>query len=71
MITAVNSLEMIEAYPSGKYLPSFLLRGESFGQVLHAQIATDVEGDKVRVVTIYVPSGVEWETEFRVRRTQP
>ena len=45
---------MIEAYPSGKYLPSFLLRGESLGQVLHAQIATDVEGDKVRVRDIEV-----------------
>ena len=39
-----GSLEIIEAYPDNKYLPSFLLRGETKGAVFRAQIATDVEG---------------------------
>jgi hypothetical protein len=43
---ALASLEIIEAYPDHKYLPSFLLRSETAGAVFHAQIATDVEGDK-------------------------
>src|ERR1035441_1663067 len=29
-----------EAYPDDKYLPSFLVRGESEGSVFHAHIAT-------------------------------
>lgn len=44
-----------KSYPEDKYLPSFLVRGECEGSVFHAQIATDVEGDNVRIVTIYVP----------------
>ena len=38
---AMETLEIIEAYPQDKYLPSFLLRGESEGSVFHVQIATD------------------------------
>jgi len=32
---AIDSLEIIEAYPEDKYLPSFLLRGEANGAVFH------------------------------------
>jgi len=67
---AVDSLEIIEAYPEDKYLPSFLLRGQANGAVFHAQIATDVEGDNIRVVTMYTPDADEWEDGFRKRRTR-
>jgi len=65
---AVHTLEIIEAYPHDKYLPSFLLRGETPGIVFHAQIAADVEGDNVRVVTMYIADSDEWEDGGRVRR---
>ena len=61
-------LEIIEAYPDEKYLPSFLLRGEIRGTAFHAQIATDVEGNNVRVVTMYIPDTDEWVEGFRKRR---
>jgi len=67
---AIDSLEIIEAYPEDKYLPSFLLRGQANGAVFHAQIATDVEGDNIRVVTMYTPDADEWEDGFRKRRTR-
>ena len=67
---AVSSLEIIEAYPDDKYLPSFLLRGESEASVIHAHIATDLEGANVRVVTMYQPSCDEWDEDSRVRRTK-
>lgn len=67
---AVASLEIIEAYPDDKYLPSFLLRGEIEGVAFHAQIATDVEGNNVRVVTMYTPSQAEWDEGFRKMRTR-
>jgi hypothetical protein len=66
---AVSTLEVIEAYPEDKYLPSFLLRGESEGSVFHAHVATDLEGRNVRVVTMYQPSPEEWDEDLRVRRT--
>ena len=70
LCNAISSLEIIEAYPDDKYLPSFLLRGEAQGAVFHAQVATDVEGDNIRVVTMYTPDGEEWDDEFRKRRTK-
>ena len=67
---AIASLEIIEAYPDDKYLPSFLLRGEHKGAVFHAQIATDVEGDNIRVVTMYTPDPDEWDERLRKRRAR-
>jgi hypothetical protein len=67
---AIASLEIIEAYPDDKYLPSFLVRGEIKGAVLHAQIATDVAGGNIRVVTMYTPDADEWDEGFRNRRTK-
>ena len=69
LLQGMDSMEIIEAYPDDKYLPSFLLRWEYEGRVLHAQVATDIEGNNIRVVTIYAPAVGEWISEFRVRRT--
>ena len=33
---AMATLEILEAYPEDKYLPSFLVRGESEGRFFHA-----------------------------------
>lgn len=68
--TAMATLEIIEAYPHDKYLPSFLLRGESEGNVFHAQIATDVEGENIRIVTMYTPDPNEWDEGLRFRRAK-
>jgi hypothetical protein len=70
LLEGADSLEIIEAYPDDKYLPSFLLRGESDGQVFHAQIATDVNDGNVRIVTMYIPAPEDWDSGFRVRRVQ-
>jgi hypothetical protein len=67
---AMDSLEIIESYPQDKYLPSFLLRGACGGAVFHAQIATDVEGSSIRIVTMYNPDPEEWDAEMRCRRTR-
>ena len=65
---AVATLEIIESYPHDKYLPSFLVRGEVQGITFHAQLATDVEGSNVRVITMYIPDTDEWDWELRSRR---
>ena len=70
LLEAAETLEIIEAYPDDKYLPSFLVRGEFEGRVFHAQIAADVEGRNVRIVTMSVPVSEEWESEFRIRRVR-
>jgi len=67
---AMATLEIIEAYLQDKYLPSFLIRGESEGLVFHAQIATDVEGENIRIVTMYAPDSNEWDEGLRLRRSR-
>jgi hypothetical protein len=67
LLKGADSLEIIEAYPDDKYLPSFLVRGEFEGRVFHAQIATDVEARNVRVVTMYIPASDDWDSGFRMR----
>jgi hypothetical protein len=67
---AMATLEILEAYPQDKYLPSFLVRGESEGCVFHAQIATDVEGGNIRIVTMYTPDPKEWDEGLRFRRNR-
>lgn len=64
----METLEIIEAYPQDKYLPSFLLRGDTGRSIFHVQIATDVEDDNIRVVTMYIPDPDEWDEGFRSRR---
>ena len=68
LLNGADSLEIIEPYLNDKYLPSFLLRGDFESRIFHALVATDVEGDNVRVVTMYVPSLEEWDSDYRVRR---
>ncbi len=68
LMAAAASFEVIESYPDDKYLPSFLVRGEAEGMVFHAQIATDVKGNNVRIVTMYVPEPDDWDDGFRLRR---
>jgi len=62
------TLEIIEEYPQDKYLPSFLLRGEVAEFVFHVLVATDVEGDNIRVVTMYLPDPAQWDEGGRFRR---
>jgi hypothetical protein len=69
LTSAVASFEVIESYPDDKYLPSFLVRAKSEDVVFHAQIATDLTGNNVRIVTIYLPEPDEWDDSLRIRRT--
>ena len=68
ILTAMATLEIIEAYPQDKYLPSVLVRGESGACVFHVQIAMDVEGGNIRIVTMYTPDPDEWDEGLRFRR---
>lgn len=68
IINAVESYEVVEAYPEDKYFPSYLLLGRVGEEVFHALFGADVEGHNVRVVTAYYPSPEEWETDLKTRR---
>lgn len=68
ILGAVDTFEIVEAYPHDKYLPSYLVLGHAGADAFHMLIALDVEGDNVRIVTAYRPDPAEWEDNFRRRR---
>jgi len=68
VLGAVETLELVEAYPEDKYLPSYLLLGRAGGEVLHVLVALDVESDTIRVVTAYRPDAREWQDDLKTRR---
>lgn len=69
ILAAVDTYELIEAYPDDKYLPSYLVLGQHAQDIFQVLFAVDVEGDNVRIVTSYRPDPDEWE-EFRRRRSR-
>ena len=68
ILEATESYEVIETYSEDKYLPSYLLLGNSRASGFHVLFAADVEGDNVRIVTAYRPDPNEWATDLRTRR---
>jgi hypothetical protein len=64
ILNAVETYQMIEAYPDDKYLPSYLVGTRGF----HVLFATDTEEDNVRIVTAYRPDPGEWEPSLMTRR---
>ena len=46
---SVDTYEIIESYPSDKYLPSYLTYTEYEGEYYHILFATDVEDENVRM----------------------
>jgi hypothetical protein len=64
----VDKYEIVEEYLKDKYLPSYLVYAEYEGQIVHIQIATDLENDNITIVTVYKPSLDKWEKDFKTRR---
>ncbi len=71
ILGAIDTLELVEAYPNDKYLPSYLLLGRVGSDAFHVLFAADVEGDTVRVVTAYRPDVGEWNNDLKSRRSKP
>lgn len=68
ILSSLDSFEIIEEYPKDKYLPSYLVYTEFRGQIIHIQIATDLENRCITIVTAYRPSLDKWEQDFKTRR---
>lgn len=68
ILNTVDSYEIIERYPDDKYLPSYLIRASEGDLVFHVQIATDIVGDNIRIVTAYLPDPAKWSADWRNRK---
>jgi hypothetical protein len=67
VVAAGVGFELLEAYPTERAMPCYLVLGQSDGP-LHVVFAIDRAGDTVRVVTAYRPDPEEWSPDFRQRR---
>ena len=70
ILSSVDTYEIIEEYPKDKYLPSYLIYAEYENQIIHIQIATDLEDDNITIVTTYKPTLDKWEKNFKTMRKQ-
>lgn len=68
ILDSVANYEIIEEYPSDKYLPSYLVYSQLSDHVFHILFAVDVEGDNVRIITAYYPNPEEWKEDLKTRR---
>lgn len=68
LVSALETLELVESYPGDKYFPSYLLLGRSTVGPFHLLCAADVDGSNVRVITAYRPSSNEWGADLKTRR---
>lgn len=68
VLESVDTYEIIEEYAKDKYLPSYLIYAKYMEQVIHIQIATDIDNNNVRIITTYKPSLDKWEEDFKTRR---
>jgi len=64
---AIESDEVVEDYPNDPRGHSCLLMGRTReGRIIHVVCAP--KEDYLAVVTVYSPSLLEWETDFKTRR---
>jgi hypothetical protein len=70
ILTAVDTYELVEAYPDDKYLPSYLVLARPHSDAIHVLFAADIEGNSVRVVTSYRPDPQEWAPDLKTRRAK-
>ena len=68
IIQAADGYEFVEEYPEDKYLPSYLLLGRRGKEGFHVLFGADMDGQNIRVVTVYYPSAEEWEADLKTRR---
>jgi hypothetical protein len=69
IVDAVDTYQLVESYPTDKYLPSYLILARDGHDAFHLLLAIDLSGDHVRVVTAYRPSRDKWEADLTTRRT--
>jgi hypothetical protein len=67
---ALEACEIIEDYPTEhRPLPDCLVLAKlSETQPVHAVIAIDEAGDRIFVVTVYLPSKEQWQDDWRTRK---
>ena len=70
VLEVLENGERIENYPHAHPLPRALLLGWSINRPLHVVAAFDSERNTAAIITVYEPSLVYFEPDFKTRRKQ-
>ena len=68
ILSSVDTYEIIEEYPKDKYLPSYLIYAQCRKQIIHVQMAVNMENDSVVIITAYEPTLDKWEEDLKTRK---
>ena len=66
--TAILNGKIIENYPNDKPLPSCLISGKSEEISIHVVVGYNKEMNRVRVITVYIPSIEKFTDNYSKRR---
>ena len=65
---AISTGEIIETYTEDKPFPSYLVSGYAGGMPLHVVLAFDDNEGIVFIITVYIPSASQWQSDWKTRR---
>lgn len=68
ILNSVDTYEIIERYPTDKYLPSYLIYARCKDESIHIQVAVDAKNNNITIITAYKPALSKWEKDFKARR---
>lgn len=68
ILSSVDTYEIIEEYPKDKYLPSYLIYAQCRNQIIHVQMAVNMENDSVVIITAYEPTLDKWKEDLKTRK---
>jgi hypothetical protein len=71
ILAAVDTRELVNAYPDDKYLPSYLLLGQGGTDAFLLLVAADMKSDNIRIVTACRPDAGEWLSDLKAGRPKP
>jgi hypothetical protein len=70
ILQSFQKYEIIESYPTDKYLPSYLVFSKHEDITFHVLFAVDVAEQNVRIITAYIPDPGLWDHELKRRKNR-
>jgi hypothetical protein len=65
---AILAGEIIETYIEDRPFPSYLISGIGGEKQLHVVLALDEMEENAFIITVYIPSSLQWESDWKTRR---
>ena len=67
---AIDAGEVIQEYPDDMPYPSRLILGWGKENPIHVVAAHDEQSQTDIIVTVYIPDPIQWESDFKRKKSQ-